>query len=329
MRSPITLMIAALALAAHASEADRLREGNLMVTTGHLEEALVAYGTPDNTDTPRLRLARAIAQAQLGQTEEAQLAIQELLEQPLHDTLAWRAHKTRGAMYLTLGAAAFSQSPPESIPNLETALAHYTRAHALDRSDIDSARNIEFIRRMLDAARTQEQQNQQQQQQQQQQNQQMADQLDQLADQQQQESDENNQQQQSQQQQQQDQQSLNQQTQSSAEQLDKQQDQSEAQEALDRAQQAQQRAQEALERGDLDEAAEHQQEAADALREAAEQLRQDQQQESEPNEQQQEQPSEEQQETESLADRLIQREEDSREQRTILKPRPIRVPKDW
>ncbi len=120
-----------------------------------------------------------------------------------------------------------------------------------------------------------------------------------------------------------------------------------AQEQLERAREAQQRAEEALEQDRRQEASRAQQEAAEAMREAAESLRegseqsqqgQQQPSENEPSEEGEGEPSEsesgqEEGERGELAERLLEREKQLREQRErvlrAIRGRPETVERDW
>lgn len=233
-------------------------------------------------------------------------------------------------------------------PDLEGAKAMLRRAADafrsvldIDPGDLEAARDVERVRRLIGAIEQMQEQAKKQADQMRKQ----ADQLDQLADRQQQESAQNQQQTQQPQQAQQDQSDINEDTAKQSELTQ----QSRAQQALQDAMEQQKKASERLEKGDQQAASESQKKAAEKLRESAQALREaaDKQEgkRGEQNDQkkqgeQGEKPDEknnDKQEGESRDDRLtkwlLDREQRQREHRDqqlkALLGRPVPVEKDW
>lgn len=256
--------------------------------------------------------------------------------------------------------AADTETPPGSLEEIDRRIAGLTKAADLFRSALDlspdheqAAANTERVRREIRALEQARQQLEKQQQMQQE----LADQLEQLAEQQQQQADQSRSRAQqtdadsTQEQQQsenseaaQSQDALSKDTEQAREQSEEAGAGKETKDALDQAQRAQQRAKDALENNDPEAAAEAQQQAAEALREAAERARPDRpgsqegdqspQEESPPPDSTQQ--SEQQAESESpgitpLAESLLEKERNEREQRMryLQKTGRQRVERDW
>lgn len=211
------------------------------------------------------------AQLRLKNLDEARASFAKVEEGSQRRSLRFKARYNLGQTAFLRGAPKTEgkqQYKPAEVREMVRALtesaAHFRRALLLEPKDADAARNLDWVRALLQQVRSKlnKQENKQRQQSQQQKS------MEDLKQQQEQQAKANQSKSQSQQQAKAQQQQLSQQTEAMKQQ---QQPGSEARKSLEEAREHQQKAEQAMERQDMDEAARQQQQAAEALQRAVEQ----------------------------------------------------------
>lgn len=340
--------------------------------------ALAQEAVTDAPADPRGALAQATALAESGDLVEARAILESVVASagPNDPALVQRASYNLGAIQLR---QAMTPVAPDGDQGKDEAGIDATRAMALlrdaersfhasaalDRADVDSARNVEYVRRLRkqiqDKLDQQEQQQEQQKgddqskkQQQSDAAQESADELSQLAQQERDAAEDNETDSQSQQEAQRQQQGMSDRAEEALEKLRQQASESQSESAQDQlnegsenlsqARQKQEESMESLKRGEQQRAAQQQREAAELLdkaaqnaQQAADQLQQEADEQSQQGEEGKDGEGEPEQgddgkgdQGDPLADRLLDRERQMRQQRDQSRPvRVVPVEKDW